>query len=88
MYLLLGIITLVIVYKIFRKPKDAMEVCEMSELDPREILDEYCILRKDRETRPQKASGSVHSDKKPTSCIAEAGDKFPSSPDSEPDIIR
>lgn len=92
MYLLLagvGILTFVIVYNVFRKPTDAMDVCEMSDLDPRDpIYDEYCILRKDRETRPQKASGSMHSHKKPTSCIAEAGDQFPRSPDSEPYIIR
>lgn len=108
MYLFLagvGILTFVIVYNVFRKPTDAMDVCEMSDLDPRNpIYDEYCILhpagatparagrlpalRKDRETRPQKASGSMHSHKKPTSCIAEAGDQFPRSPDSEPYIIR
>ena len=91
MYLLLagvGIITFVIVYKVFRKPKDAMEVCEMSALDPREILEEYCILRKDCEVRPQKAPGGMHSHKHPTPCIPEAGHKFPRSPDSEPYIIR
>ena len=82
-----GIVTLVVVLKYFRKPHDPMEV-ELGDLDPRETIEDYYFLSQNGVTWSDENPRGMHSHKHPTPCIPEAGHKFPRSPDSEPYIIR
>ena len=82
-----GIVTLVVVLKYFRKPDDPMEV-ELGDLDPREAIHDYFFLSENSVTRSDENPWSMHSNKQPTSPISEGSDELSCLSDSEPDVVR
>ena len=81
-----GIVTLVVVLKYFRKPHDPMEV-ELGDLDPRETIEDYYFLSQNGVTWSDENPRGMHSHKHPTSPISEGSDKLSCLSDSEPDVV-
>ena len=88
--IVLGVASVLLLWRYLRKPDDPMDIVskvELSELDPRDV-DYLSDLSEDTQLRSDEAPRSPHAKGHPTPSIRKFSDNFSCFSDAEPYIIR